>query len=57
MAKPQNLTGTASEDEGIGNTIVSSDGTKHKYFFVYIDHNVAPDNKIFTEALKSFETK
>lgn len=58
MTKPQNLIGTASAEEGAANTILSSDGTsKHKYFFVYIDHNVAPDYKIFTEALKSFETK
>lgn len=56
MARPQNLIGTASEEEGIGNTITGSDGKKHRYFFVYIDHNVNPDYGIFTNALKSFQT-
>ena len=56
MAKPQNLVGTANADEGMGTTLASLNGTKHKYLFVYIDHNVAPDYKIFTDALKSFQT-
>jgi len=56
MTNPQNYTGTASVEEGISTTFVNSDNTKHKYFFVYIDHNVRPDYSIFTDALKSFQT-
>lgn len=56
LARPQNYAGTASQDEGNAVTLVSKNGAKHKYFFVYIDHNVRPDYQIFTDALKSFET-
>lgn len=51
-----NKSGTASSDEGYGVTVAGSDGTKHKYFFVYIDHNIRPEYSIFTDSLKSFKT-
>jgi hypothetical protein len=57
MTQPDNYVGTASVEEGYGITLLSKQGVKHKYFFVYIDHNVRPDYQIFMEALKSFETK
>lgn len=56
MTNPLNYAGTASIDEGLGTTFVNSNKVKHKYFFLYIDHNVRPDFQIFTDALKSFET-
>lgn len=56
MNKPENLVGTASEDEGYGVTLINPKGLKHKYFFVYIDQNVRPDYTILSNALKSFET-
>lgn len=56
LARPQNYSGTSSEEEGMAVTLVGKNGVKHKYFFVYIDHNVRPEYQIFTDALKSFET-
>jgi hypothetical protein len=56
MSKPDNYVGTASVEEGYGITLLSQKGVKHKYFFVYIDHNVRPEYQILTDALKSFET-
>ena len=56
MKAKLNYVGTASAEEGIITTFTSSNNTKHKYFFLYIDHNVRPDYSIFTDALKSFET-
>lgn len=55
MTNPQNYTGTASAEEGLGTTFINTNNTKHKYFFVYIDHNVRPDYSIFVDALKSFQ--
>lgn len=57
MKTKLNYTGTASADEGISTTFINSNGKKHKYFFLYMDFNVRPDYSIFTDALKSFETK
>jgi hypothetical protein len=56
MARPQNYSGTASADEGYAVTLVSKNGTKHKYFLVYIDQNIRPDYSILTEAIKSLQT-
>lgn len=56
MTKASNKSGTASIEEGYGVMIKSGDGTKHKYFFVYIDQNIRPEYQIFTDALKSFKT-
>jgi len=56
MKTKLNYTGTASAEEGISTTFVNKNGTKHKYFLLYIDQNVRPDYSIFTDALKSFET-
>lgn len=56
MTNPQNVAGTASVEEGLGTTFINSNNIKHKYFFMYIDHNVRPDYQLFVDALKSFET-
>lgn len=56
MTNAQNYTGTASAEEGIGTTFINSDNVKHKYFFVFIDHNVRPDYTIFSDSLKTFQT-
>jgi hypothetical protein len=53
-ATQQNITGTASVQEGYGVTVSGSKGT-HKYFFVYTDHNIRPQLSILTDAVKSFE--
>lgn len=55
MAVNQNYSGTASAEEGYGVTISGAKSGKHKYFFVYIDHNVRPDYNIFSDAVKSFQ--
>jgi hypothetical protein len=52
-----NYLGTASVDEGYGVSLVGNNGQHHKYFFVYIDHNVRPDYSILTNAVRSFEAK
>ena len=57
MTNAQNYAGTASVEEGIATTFTNSGGVNHKYFFVYIDHNVRPDYQQFSDALKSFTTK
>jgi hypothetical protein len=56
VAAPANFTGTASLQEGYGITLTSKNGSSHKYFFVYIDHNAHPEYTTFSDALKSFET-
>lgn len=55
FAKAQNLTGTASAEEGYGITMTGPSGTPHKYFFTYSDFNVRPDYQFLSEALKSFQ--
>lgn len=55
MANPQNQTGTSSEEQGYGVTVVGKSGASHKYFFVYIDHNIRPDYNILIDAVESFE--
>ena len=57
LTNPQNYAGTASIDEGLATTFINSKNEKHKYFFLYIDHNVRPDFQLYTDALKSFATK
>jgi len=57
MANPRNYVGTASVEQGYATTLTSKNGAAHKYFFVYIDHNIHPDYQVFTDALKSFETQ
>lgn len=44
--------GTGTVDGGI----VAQIG-QHKYFFYYEDHNIRPDEKIFQDALRSFQAK
>ena len=56
MNKNRNYVGAVSESEGYGLTMVSANGDKHKYFFVYIDNNVRPDFEIFTDSITTFET-
>ena len=55
MASPINHTGTGSAEEGIGVSVTGPQMGTHKYFFVYIDHNVRPELSILTDAVKSFE--
>lgn len=51
----QNLTGTASAEEGYAITMTGPSGGTHKYFFTYSDFNVRPDYQFLSEALKSFQ--
>ncbi|MEI6237029.1 MAG: hypothetical protein WCP03_00305 [Candidatus Saccharibacteria bacterium] len=58
MANPRNYVGTASSTQGYATTLTNKDGSSiHKYFFVYIDHNIHPEYLTFSDALKSFETQ
>lgn len=52
---PRNYVGTASANEGYGTTLVSTTGRAHKYFLLYIDHNINPEYQAFINAVKSFE--
>jgi hypothetical protein len=55
FASAQNLTGTASAEEGYGISMTGSKSGTHKYFFTYSDFNVRPDYQFLSEALKSFQ--
>jgi hypothetical protein len=53
----ENFIGTATSDEGYGVTLINQDGTSHKYFIAYIDHNIHPDNNFIIDVVNSFETR
>ncbi len=55
FAADQNITGTASAEEGYGVTMTGPKGVPHKYFFTYTDLNVRPDSQFLSEAIKSFQ--
>jgi ABC-type cobalt transport system substrate-binding protein len=57
MGNPRNYVGTASSAQGYATTLTNKDGSTHKYFFVYIDHNIHPEYSVFSDTLKSFETQ
>lgn len=48
--------GTGTIDHGIAARLKGSSG-EHAYFFYYEDHNIRPDDKILTDAIKSFAVK
>lgn len=54
MTNVQNHIGTATAKDGYGVPIAGDKSGTHKYFFVYIDHNIRPDYSIFSNALESF---
>src|SRR5690606_31775928 len=52
-----NEIGTSSA-EGINTvTVTGPKAGKHKYFFLYVDHNIQPNYNIFTNAIRSFKAK
>lgn len=53
----ENFIGTASSNEGYGVTLANQNGSNHKYFIVYIDHNIHPDNNFIIDVVNSFETR
>ena len=55
FAVSQNITGTASAEEGYGVTMSGPKSGTHKYFFTYTDFNVRPDLQFLSEAIKSFQ--
>jgi hypothetical protein len=46
--------GTAIQADGYGVSLKSSNGTVHKYFFVYIDSNTEPNYQNITNVVNSF---
>lgn len=52
----ENYMGTASVDQGYSVSLANGDGSIHKYFIVYIDHNIHPDYQLLSDVVKSFET-
>lgn len=52
----QNKVGTGST-EGINTVTVGGSKGKHKYFFLYTDHNIQSDYTILYNAIKSFKAK
>lgn len=55
MVGQQNYIGTATAKDGYAVPVTGPIKGTHKYFFVYIDHNVRPDTKILVDAVESFE--
>lgn len=55
MVSAQNKIGTATAVDGYAVPINGPTKGLHKYFFVYIDHNIRPDTSIMVNALESFE--
>lgn len=53
----QNKVGTGTAGALNSTTITGADKGKHKYFFVYTDHNIHPDYQLFYDMLKSFKAK
>jgi hypothetical protein len=53
----QNKVGTGTVGALNATTVSGADKGRHKYFFVYTDHNIHPDYPIFYEMLKSFKAK
>lgn len=52
-----NVVGTSSL-EGVNIvSVTGKDAGKHKYFFLYTDHNTRPDYEIFTIIIESFKAK
>lgn len=49
--------GTGTLEDGIGATVIGSDGKPHKFFFYWEDHNIRPDDKMFQTILKSFSAR
>lgn len=48
--------GTGTVEGGIAASLSGSKGT-HRYFFYFEDHNVRPEDKIFRDALQSFQAR
>jgi hypothetical protein len=55
MVGQQNHIGTANAKDGYAVPVTGPTKGTHKYFFVYIDHNVRPDTSILIDAVDSFE--
>lgn len=53
----RNVTGTGADGFGYAVPLTGETKGKHTYFFMYTDHNVRPDYKIFTDALRTFTAK
>jgi hypothetical protein len=43
--------------DGLNQIVMTGQKGAHKYFFLYIDRNIHPDNSILTNALESFRVK
>lgn len=52
----ENQVGTGSS-EGINQVTLTGTKGPHKYFFLYVDHDIQPDYSIFTDALSSFQAR
>lgn len=53
----QNKIGTGTAGATNATTISGPEKGKHKYFFVYTDHNIHPDYQLFYSMLESFEAR
>jgi hypothetical protein len=57
MNSAEYFIGTASPDEGYGVTLNNLDGSQHRYFIAYIDHNNNPDYNFLIDVVNTFETR
>ena len=57
MNPAENFIGTASQEEGYGVTLVNLDGSNHRYFIAYINHNNNPDSNFIIDVVNTFETR
>lgn len=53
----QNKVGTGTKGGLNATTITGPEKGKHKYLFVYTDHNIHPDYQLFYDMLESFKAK
>lgn len=53
----RNVVGVGTDDSGVQVPLMSSNGSRHAFMFVYTDHNANPDYQILEKALTSFTLK
>lgn len=53
----QNKVGTGTTGAMNATTVTGPEKGKHKYFFIYTDHNIHPDYQLFYDMLESFKAK
>lgn len=53
----RNVVAVGSPENGLNLPLAGANGTKHTYYFVYIDNNINPDYQILERLITSFTAK